>query len=259
MRGGLRAAIHGLLSGAPAPAGRRIGYHGTPFIFAPEPGAPHGRFRTERIGEGFGRQAYGHGLYDAEDFTLANVHRQRLLGPIGERWLRTSDNPEEIASGALFIYRNKREAERELMRLTNSEPKRRAALVEAKRLLAAAKPITGRVMEVDAPEGGYLDWDAPIAGQEVADRLAPMGPEMDKPGWMLHDKLVTMTGSQRAAAEELKRAGLTGIRYRSNSPEGESRNHVVFRGEDYTIRAIRAALLALLGGAGAYAAEDRMT
>ncbi|MDP2622168.1 MAG: hypothetical protein Q8P46_18670, partial [Hyphomicrobiales bacterium] len=41
-------------------------YHGTPHIWPPEPGFPHGRPRLDKIGTGEGAQAYGWGWYSAE-------------------------------------------------------------------------------------------------------------------------------------------------------------------------------------------------
>lgn len=53
-------------------------YHGTPHTFAPEPGAPAGRFRLDRIGTGEGAQVYGHGLYFAENQKIAKWYRDQL-------------------------------------------------------------------------------------------------------------------------------------------------------------------------------------
>ena len=53
-------------------------YHGSPHDFAPEPGAPMGRFRSENIGTGEGAQAYGHGLYFAENEGVAAGYKEAL-------------------------------------------------------------------------------------------------------------------------------------------------------------------------------------
>jgi len=53
-------------------------YHGTPHTFAPEPGAPLGKFRTSAIGTGEGAQAYGHGLYFAGKQDVAEHYRKTL-------------------------------------------------------------------------------------------------------------------------------------------------------------------------------------
>jgi hypothetical protein len=56
-------------------------YHGTPHKFAPEEGAPLGKFKTEKIGTGEGAQAYGHGIYFAESPGVAEDYRNVLGSP----------------------------------------------------------------------------------------------------------------------------------------------------------------------------------
>lgn len=53
-------------------------FHGTPHAFEPEPGAPAGRFRADKIGTGEGAQAYGHGLYFAESEGVARSYQTGL-------------------------------------------------------------------------------------------------------------------------------------------------------------------------------------
>ena len=59
-------------------------WHGTPHAFAPEPGAPLGRVRSDKIGTGEGAQAYGHGLYVGQEGTARgykNTLRSRAADP----------------------------------------------------------------------------------------------------------------------------------------------------------------------------------
>lgn len=55
-------------------------YHGTPHTFPEEPGFPLGRFRSEKIGTGEGAQAFGHGLYVAENPEVAKTYKNALSG-----------------------------------------------------------------------------------------------------------------------------------------------------------------------------------
>jgi hypothetical protein len=48
--------------------------HGTPHIWQPEPGFPHGRPRLDMIGTGEGNQSYGHGIYFAERDDVAKTY-----------------------------------------------------------------------------------------------------------------------------------------------------------------------------------------
>jgi len=59
-------------------------FHGSPHEFAPEPGAPLGRFRDEAIGTGEGAQAFGYGHYVAESPGVASTYK-------GSRDIGTND------------------------------------------------------------------------------------------------------------------------------------------------------------------------
>lgn len=61
-------------------------YHGSPHEFAPEPGAPFGRFRSDKIGSGQGAQSYGHGHYLAEAEPVAIDYRNMLSRDKSSRW-----------------------------------------------------------------------------------------------------------------------------------------------------------------------------
>jgi hypothetical protein len=58
-------------------------------------GSPHGfdRFSTRAIGTGEGAQAYGHGLYFAENESIADAYRRALSPPDTPRDVRTSLGP----------------------------------------------------------------------------------------------------------------------------------------------------------------------
>jgi hypothetical protein len=55
-----------------------IAWHGTPHVWAPEPGFPHGRPRLDKIGTGEGAQAYGWGWYSAETAGVAKGYQDTL-------------------------------------------------------------------------------------------------------------------------------------------------------------------------------------
>ena len=59
---------------------RRV-FHGTPHVWPPEPGFPHGRPRLDKMGTGEGAQAYGWGWYSAENQGVADDYRKTLSGP----------------------------------------------------------------------------------------------------------------------------------------------------------------------------------
>ena len=56
----------------------QVVHHGTPHIWPPEKGFPHGRPRLDKIGTGEGAAAYGWGWYSAQEPTVAEGYRARL-------------------------------------------------------------------------------------------------------------------------------------------------------------------------------------
>lgn len=117
-------------------------FHGTPHTFEPEPGAPAGRFRSDRIGTGEGAQAYGHGLYFAENEGVAHMYRDALSDtrassntlvdgvPVNRSalpWLTAFAGDADSASSIIPLLRQNIEAEsrraEELYRLSKVAPK----------------------------------------------------------------------------------------------------------------------------------------
>jgi hypothetical protein len=56
----------------------KIAHHGTPHIWMPEPGFPHGRPRLDKIGTGEGAAAFGWGFYTAEPEPTARTYAESL-------------------------------------------------------------------------------------------------------------------------------------------------------------------------------------
>jgi len=65
---------------APSIASRKVKkvFHGTPHTFAPAPDNPLGKFDLSKVGTGEGGQAFGHGIYQAENIAVGKGYRKRL-------------------------------------------------------------------------------------------------------------------------------------------------------------------------------------
>jgi hypothetical protein len=148
-------------------------YHGSPHEFE--------KFAMEKIGTGEGAQAYGHGLYVAENEDVARVYRDALardalLTPKGERlvppegtiddmalaWLKSNDLP------GLNPYQEARRQVRELAPMEH-----RQAIIEKLHDWqdAGYTPSTaGHMYEVNikADPEHFLDWDKPLSEQSPA-------------------------------------------------------------------------------------------
>jgi hypothetical protein len=70
-------SMAGLLPFVPSAAGVVV-HHGTPHRWMSEPEFPEGRPRMDKIGTGEGAQAYGHGIYFAENPKVATDYREKL-------------------------------------------------------------------------------------------------------------------------------------------------------------------------------------
>jgi hypothetical protein len=167
-------------------------YHGTPHKFAPEPGAPYGRFRDSAIGTGEGAQVYGRGHYLAEEEAVAREYRDQLSQgrlefstPAGDRAnvsMHTPDRalqayqlrgkPSYVAEYALNELRRGKTVDEALAAARRDyahfEPD---AVAEAESIVRRMNPSLtsgGHVYEVNinADPRRFLDWDRPLSRQD---------------------------------------------------------------------------------------------
>jgi hypothetical protein len=255
---------------ATKPTGIRA-YHGSPHDFD--------RFDLSKIGTGEGAQAYGHGLYFAENEGVARSYREGLADPNKAFYAGMpydSDNPLHSAA-AVIDQRGSREAaiaamENDIAFLLERAPESPAIADRTKILNVLTSgdeilPIErnyGRLYEVriNAEPEQFLDWDKPLGQQPPGVQSAfekmfeasgvPRGVRDIASNNTIGDALDTL-GFNRASAPEvsatLKEQGIPGIRYldaASRAAGDGSRNYVVFN--DQIIDILRK--YGLLGTAG---------
>jgi hypothetical protein len=201
-------------------------YHGSPHVFAPEEGAPLGRFRSEKIGTGEGHQAYGVGTYTAEAPEVATGYRERLTGKnpnvflLGGKdvsivggspeWKKFSDAAKSQGysqESAALAYQALKEKKGDLDAASGELTWMDDATKihdEAASLLRAMqyKPEGGALYAVDLPDPiveKMLDWDKPLGQQsqdiqKAAQRIAAnLDPEARK---LIGDSLMNLKGSK---------------------------------------------------------------
>jgi hypothetical protein len=204
-------------------------YHVSPYDFD--------KFDMSKIGTGQGAQAYGHGIYAAENPKVSG-------GPNSEYWQYFADrftsqqNPEGLAT--LFLRAAEGDRVKAIAKLRDPEFQRIAKdwgkhpqrvgnegfqnvnPEDAIRLLESDKPVGPRTYEVsiNAKPEQFLDWDRPLAGQpEHFSRLREAGvigdksPPYQKSGQATPQALVQMPGEKGAIEAQLRDAGIPGIRY----------------------------------------------
>lgn len=206
---------------------------------------PMGRFDMSKIGTGEGAQAYGHGLYFAEQEGIARSYRDALSNsdaPLAV-WKRPdgSDVDPFDVPGAVTLLRNEDldvpfatlmdRAQKELVRASSvRNPQLRAAqtkkaqeafdwLKSNEGVGLSSHPERGHLYEVniDADPNAFLDWDKPLSEQPeavrkasaaaLAERGLPLGP--DGQPLML----------QRDPRGELVNASLTAFGDAKNTPD----------------------------------------
>ena len=229
----------GLLS-KPSPAMARMNvYHGTPHTFD--------AFDASKIGTGEGVQAYGHGLYLAESPEVAKSYK--TSGLKGE---------DGTAAHYLKIYKTKEKAIEALQEQINPQhtPNSNAYTQRAIDILKNDGGNTGSLYKVDLPDemiARMLDWDKPLSQQpkeaqqplrnmwiKAKKSFSGIDPNGDPTASQIHHLYQQHRGGNSAAvADELRNAGIPGIRYLDSGsrPGGAgTSNFVVFPGEEKNLK-----------------------
>ena len=175
----------------------QVGYHGTPHRFPPTETNPLGEFDLAKIGTGEGAQAYGHGIYVAENPDVAKGYQKRLakgttptladvLFPeIGKdipkeahsflrgyedidkavEGLRTTANSDSPAIAKAWAGREDELAELKTKYLEAAD------WIEKNKKRIQLKIDKGTLYEVDIPDeiidNQMLDWDKPLSQQNA--------------------------------------------------------------------------------------------
>ena len=193
-------------------------WHGSPHRFPPTAKNPLGEFDPMKIGTGEGAQAYGHGLYFAENPGVTTGYKigqgdsiksvQAQLDAVNNAL-----NTEYRKSGSFDATKNAR-------RLSLQQNNLRKQLEESKQ---------GYLYKVDLPDehiAKMLDWNKPLKDQNPAiqkvlqdlvktDALGrPTGISVDSNinGQWAYERLAGIRGA-KYASEAMREAGIPGIRY----------------------------------------------
>jgi hypothetical protein len=200
-----------------APFGMTV-FHGSPHRFD--------KFDMSKIGTGEGAQAYGHGLYFAENPAVAKGYADQLTGmrvDAAKRQLQSfgGDIDQAISSvrgeiDSLKALPNKGgDPERWARQLSIKEEK----LAELNSLKAGGVASQPNLYKVDLPDeqvAKMLDWDKPLNQQPetVRNALESAYPgSLDKYGDKTLQSMFPYGGVNKAVAENLRAAGIPGIKY----------------------------------------------
>ena len=219
--------------GGPGTLGMNV-YHGSPHKFD--------KFDMSKVGTGEGAQAYGHGLYFAENPQVASAYRVAGIGA-------TPDIPKQ---GPIFaaqtLLRHKSESEALNLMKTAYPELGEAGVKDAVAKAKAGLNAHSTLYKVDLPDeqiAKMLDWDKPLSQQPEAVKpvlkamlekarksFQQIDPAGDPTAGQVHHLYAQHRGGNAVAvAQELRAAGIPGIRYLdqgSRSGGKGTSNFVVF-------------------------------
>ena len=240
-------------------------YHGSPHRFPPTAKNPLGEFDAAKIGTGEGAQAYGRGLYFAENPSVATQYRDALSAGELRRGDGTPYDPKNIkhfAAATMLDYKTPADAIKDI----NNQIKelgqinaswRTQAIADKKALISEIQKgglpkleeiSHGSLYKVDLPDeqiAKMLDWDKPLReqpeilkvlkGEYRADYLSMF---KDKPGSDFYKAISGNAGVEdlrASGSSELQKLGIPGIRYLDQGSRvggAGTSNFVVFPGSE---------------------------
>ena len=226
-------------------------YHGTPHRFPATEANPLGEFDASKIGTGEGAQAYGHGIYYAENPEVAKGYQPRdpkaeakLMNLYKQAEARENYDAMEVLEAAM-LHRTASE-------LAEQFPQQKALI---NRISKINEKAAGALYKADLPDemiDRMLDWDKPIKDQPAAlQSIRATLPDDVKKDFDANVQggisggnayLNWVWGAKSAAqkSDKLKEAGIPGIKYSDAGSRGQggsgTRNFVVFPGEEKKVR-----------------------
>jgi len=195
-------------------------------------GSPHkfDKFDSSKIGTGEGAQAYGHGLYLAENPKVAGQY-QKDITALKMPTDSIADAEVAAAKKMLNIFGEK----------DGLVQVRRMFGDRADDVVAKANAVTGQLYKVDLPDehiAKMLDWDKPLSQQpqSVQAAFGSVDPNGRINTGLAYERWRAQQGVDPvAASEKLKALGIPGIRYLDGGSRGAgqgSSNFVVFPGNE---------------------------
>jgi hypothetical protein len=211
-------------------------------------GSPHkfDKFDAGKIGTGEGAQAYGHGLYLAENPAVAQAYKQELSAGRGVG----DDDVIARLLDAVGGDANKAAAELERRAKYANMPGGKEQLLGLAEKVRGGVDPRGNLYKVDLPDdqiARMLDWDKPLSQQApgVQAAFSKLGLDSGVTGQQAYraahevairsGKAAPAAEKERQATEALRRAGIPGIRYLdggSRTAGQGSSNFVVFPGNE---------------------------
>jgi hypothetical protein len=218
-------------------------YHGTPHTLPPTARNPLGEFDASKIGTGEGAQAYGYGIYTAENPSVAKSYKDQL----SPRDI-TKKNESQVEDWSSWAASNSDSSDDALKKIetlviqskNNSPvPKGFSDWDEFEKFVKqeTSKRFGGNLYKIDLPDekiAKMLDWDAPLKDQTPEIQALAKQYGLTDADHLGGDLLVAMNAKRAAGANAMREAGIPGVKYLDEQSRnaGGTRNFVVFPGEE---------------------------
>ncbi len=197
-------------------------------------GSPHkfDKFDSSKIGTGEGAQAYGHGLYLAENPAVAKEYKEALGAGRGNTDADTMARILEVTGGN---PKKAAEVARQRAQYANIPGGKEKFEAIAAKLESGYDP-RGSLYKVDLPDNAIakmLDWDKPLSQQPGVMESLQRGMTAGTPAEITGEQLYRQLGAMNkaGAAEILRNKGIPGIRYLDGGSRGAgsgTSNYVIF-------------------------------
>jgi hypothetical protein len=221
------------------PQAGAIVFHGSPHKFE--------AFDSSKIGTGEGAQAYGHGLYVAEDPKVAQSYKEALEAGRGDRDVDTIARLLDAYGGDAAKASAELDRRAQYANIPGGKERLRGL---AEQVRNGVDP-RGSFYKVDLPDEAIakmLDWDKPLSQQhpntalaleairESAAKSFPNIATGDPTGKGIYAAYQAHRGGNAtAASDRLRELGIPGIRYLDAGSRGQgtgTSNYVVFPGNE---------------------------
>jgi len=234
-------------------------YHGTPHRFPATETNPVGELDASKVGTGEGAQAYGRGIYLAEDPNIARQYAVSKGFPDIEALAQEVGIPisKEMRIAMVQSSNANQDVSKAVNALQNAS--REARLLPAEKLQTLIEKFrefkTPSLYTLDLPDemvDRMLDWDKPFI--EQPDNIKEMA-KANLPASVYKRLLTEQTGDMvlvlgkynggsLQASKMMQQAGIPGIKYldafsRDGNSETKTRNFVVFPGEEKKVKVLR--------------------
>jgi hypothetical protein len=210
-----KAAVEGIDAAiAKFAPGSTTVYHGSPHTFD--------KFDISKIGTGEGQQAYGRGLYVAQNPSVAKEYQRNLSNDLFNVDVQIFDPTKlEHLNVKTLVYKNKLdEAIEKARQISNSDSpsanlaQKDLSVLEDIQSKGGLQKHEGNFYKVDVPTrhvNRMLDWDEPLKNQPIHVRklAKSLGLDLNDAG----GDLIGYLGKGEEGKKALQNAGISGIKY----------------------------------------------